>query len=1183
VFSAPWALLALLAAAGTTRAEGGSEADDARIAAEASKKGDTAALRALASRDDPDPWLVADALLEKGEDDAAKAFASSSSRAATKGLSEFVASPAARERDVEVRAALASLLASLASGDALPASAGAGKTVPKSPLLLARLRLAVGRALLDAKRLEESAAVSKAAAESAEAIGWDAGASQALEQAARALYRRGDWRGAREAAARWSEIEERLGSKAGTARATWLEGATHALTGEYDVVEASETKALALAKEAGDPECEANALGTLSFVAGARGDARKSLDLARQALARLDAAPPAPSAARFRRDDRLVRLTRSSLLGRVATLEDQAGRASEAAKALDAAQREAEEGRWPAQVATVLLARGALATKARDLLRALEACEQALAKAKEAEDRAGVAVARRRVGSARYELGDYPSALAAQRSALEDLTRIGDRREAVAARLDLGRTLEATGELVPAREAFEAARAEAETLGLKPLAAEARAHTARVTMKQGRYAEALAGYAAAIALRREVGPPAALAWVLSEAASLERRLGDEKKGEAMLLEARTIAAGARDPRTEGRVLLSLGDARVRAGDADAARPLLDEARARFAEARDDLGAAEATRVLAVLEVEGGAPRGVELARGAVAAADKAGDPIEATRARMILARALAGARREEEADAILVKALADAKESGELEGVAFVWLARAQLAANASRHADAAASAAKALEALGPLGTDLAEGEGASARSPFAGVVRLGMLGSLRAGDVPGAFRFLEEGRAATLLASLGGREAVRQAAVPEALRGEETTARAAEALAVARLREARASGERQAVRDARDALDAASARVADVVVRIQRAARAAAAAAYPKALPLDDARGLLAEGTALVAYETSSDEAFALVVEPSGARSVRLGPTDAVSAACAKVLVDGELPVDPAGVPALRALVVDPLELGSGVRRVLVCPDGVLSFVPFCLLVEGKDVAYAPSATVLSLLAKDASARGAEVLALGDPDYGTRGGSGGATRGGGETRGGALPPLPATRDEAKAVGDVVLLGAEASETGFARVVRTRERWRAVHLACHGIADAQGPGRAALALTADDANDGFLSATDVAGMRVAADLVVLSGCETAKGRLVGAEGVLGLPRAFLVAGAARVLASAWKVDDEATRALMTEFYRLWKPAKAAGGIGAATALRKAQEKVRSQKKWEHPYYWAAWGIWGLPE
>ena len=126
-------------------------------------------------------------------------------------------------------------------------------------------------------------------------------------------------------------------------------------------------------------------------------------------------------------------------------------------------------------------------------------------------------------------------------------------------------------------------------------------------------------------------------------------------------------------------------------------------------------------------------------------------------------------------------------------------------------------------------------------------------------------------------------------------------------------------------------------------------------------------------------------------------------------------------------------------------------------------------------------------------------------------------------------------------------------------------------------------MTADSEDDGFLTCLDVFQLKIPADLVVLSACETAKGRIYRMEGILGLTRAFMFAGTPRVICSLWKVDDEATRALMTRFYALWGGAtEGEDGVSAAAALRRAQEFVRSHEKWEHPQYWAAWVLWGLP-
>ena len=134
------------------------------------------------------------------------------------------------------------------------------------------------------------------------------------------------------------------------------------------------------------------------------------------------------------------------------------------------------------------------------------------------------------------------------------------------------------------------------------------------------------------------------------------------------------------------------------------------------------------------------------------------------------------------------------------------------------------------------------------------------------------------------------------------------------------------------------------------------------------------------------------------------------------------------------------------------------------------------------------------------------------------------------------------------------------------------------LVDPERPMFSSLALTPSGDDDGFLTALEVFRMKCPADLVVLSACETGKGKIYKAEGIVGLTRAFMFAGAPRVLASLWKVDDAATAALMSKFYEGWKT-----GEPAAKALRDAQAFVRAQEKWKHPAYWAAWVLWGLPE
>jgi CHAT domain-containing protein len=347
----------------------------------------------------------------------------------------------------------------------------------------------------------------------------------------------------------------------------------------------------------------------------------------------------------------------------------------------------------------------------------------------------------------------------------------------------------------------------------------------------------------------------------------------------------------------------------------------------------------------------------------------------------------------------------------------------------------------------------------------------------------------------------------------------------------------------------------------------------------YPTAAALEDVQAELEPQDALVIYSLVAEEALALVVTKGAARTVSLGPRESVAAAAST------RPEDPdsdfaAPAAALRSKLVEPLGLPEGTGRLLIAPDGVLGFTPFSLLVPETEIVYVPSGTAYRVLRGSRRENGRGVLALGDPDYSTAPGSASEVA---SRAGVGLVPLPATRQEAEGIGDVVLLGKEATKSALLSALQKRERWEAVHLACHAWVDPSRPTRSALALAFDESGSNLLLCEEVFTLRVPADLTVLSACETGRGAVYRSEGIVGLAQAFMLAGSPRVLVSLWKVDDRATRSLMLEFYRAWRPEGGEPGLTAAAALKRAQAHVRSQEKWKHPYYWAAWVLWGLPD
>jgi CHAT domain-containing protein len=147
-------------------------------------------------------------------------------------------------------------------------------------------------------------------------------------------------------------------------------------------------------------------------------------------------------------------------------------------------------------------------------------------------------------------------------------------------------------------------------------------------------------------------------------------------------------------------------------------------------------------------------------------------------------------------------------------------------------------------------------------------------------------------------------------------------------------------------------------------------------------------------------------------------------------------------------------------------------------------------------------------------------------------------------------------------------------------QYRIVHFATHGLMNGVHPELSGLALSAvnerGEAQDALLQVHDILGLPLKANLVVLSACETALGREIRGEGIIGLTRAFMYAGVPRVVSTLWSVDDRATAELMQQFY--------AGvlreGLTPAAALRAAQLRLAANPRWSAPYYWAGFILQG---
>jgi CHAT domain-containing protein len=163
--------------------------------------------------------------------------------------------------------------------------------------------------------------------------------------------------------------------------------------------------------------------------------------------------------------------------------------------------------------------------------------------------------------------------------------------------------------------------------------------------------------------------------------------------------------------------------------------------------------------------------------------------------------------------------------------------------------------------------------------------------------------------------------------------------------------------------------------------------------------------------------------------------------------------------------------------------------------------------------------------------------------------------------------------GGTALLGLQASRQALRERAGQADL---LHVAAHGIFDPFDPLASRLELAPAGAA-GNLTVSDVLTLDLkATDLAVLSACETAAGRISDGDDVVGLTRAFLAAGAPSVLTTLWPIDDEASAALVTAFYRHLRTP----GTSLAAALRAAQLEVAVEERWSSPYYWAGFVLHG---
>jgi CHAT domain-containing protein/tetratricopeptide (TPR) repeat protein len=606
---------------------------------------------------------------------------------------------------------------------------------------------------------------------------------------------------------------------------------------------------------------------------------------------------------------------------------------------------------------------------------------------------------------------------------------------------------------------------------------------------------------------------------------------------------------------------------------------------------------------------------------AAALAEREQDPDSLWNARANLAYLLAREGHEPEALALFADALRYYGRIKDVHGISTILYGRAQALRDLKRFAEARSEIRRALELAESV--RLEEG-GRTVRQRYSAgiqdVYELAIALAMQDGEDERALELAEQARARALLENLGERR-LKALPIPAALaaRRDRLKREIAETHLQGELARLGAPT-RSATAHGAPALDRLFAELLEVQAEIElRTDPRGQSLVAERPLTLAEIQRHLDADTVLLAYSLGAEQSFGWVVSSSARVGKELGPKAAIEEAARAAYAQLRLPpgdrnADPAaarrGLALLSRTLLAPFAESLRGKRLVILADGALAYLPFGVLPDPDDAAgvaplglahdltFAPSASVAILLNQTAGRRPwppRSLALLGDPvyDYGDE-------RLGSLCSANGPPPAPAARgregaglleiqrlrhagEEARGIAGLFAHPFVALDFDARRdlVLDGRLRsYEAVHFATHGFAQPEESQLSGIVLSLIDRDgrrqDGFLRALDIDDLELSASLVVLSGCETGLGEEVEGEGIVGLVRAFFHAGAPRVVASLWNVDDEATATLMTRFYEGIERR----GLSASAALRAAQQEVRRNPRWQEPYYWAGFVLEG---
>ncbi len=869
------------------------------------------------------------------------------------------------------------------------------------------------------------------------------------------------------------------------------------------------------------------------------------------------------------------------------------GKHADALKVADAALAIGNHLKSPYDLGYGYLTRGSVRKRMSEWNPALRDFEAARKQFVEAKDREGEGKTQSRAASVYSMVGLPEKAIRFYGNALDIAREIKDEDAEANALQDIGAVMKDMARPAEALEWNAKALAIRKKRGERDKEAVLMANEAGLHADLGRHGKAVAMFMGALDILRELNDDDGIGYAMNSLANVMDELGKLEGARDRLIESRDAFRRSRNRSGEWMALHNLAGVLLRMGDSEAALET-GMAAAEIADAIDERRyRAQSDGLLQdiLLELKR-YQAALDLTEERLESARQSGNKAQEAAALTAAAFALVRLGRNPEARARLDEAKPIAEATGSPALLRQVWRCYGD-AAVATRDWPAAASAfSKAVEYIEQ---DRLQAQEQTLKTGFLRqhifVYRSLIAALIEAGRIPEAFAATERAKGRGLSDLLiGGKVDLDRTLTPDDRKRLERLQSAIRS-AAARLQSAVLTDEIDAAR-----ADLERARKEHEEFRIAlylrrpdiETRRADFAPATLKEigslLPRSNQAGKARGGTAILSYAFTSDRCFLFVVDRAPSGAVRLNHfTTAVRAA--DMVANSDLLWRSAASPggayerparALYRLLLAPAQrILADKTHLVIVPDTAAPPVPYAAMLDERgrpiierwSVSYAPSVTALLRMvrtSRERTKRGAGLLAFGAPRFPS-----------------GFSPLPATADEARRIARLTASGTYVIGEAATRR-RLMERGssaRYLHFATHGVLDERAPMQSAIVLTPSDGDGGMVRARDLADMYLRADLVTLSACETALGRHIGGEGVIGLTWGLFAAGATATLASQWQVYDDSTRALMVEFYRrLLKPG--ASATGKAEALRQAQLAVRKNPRYRHPYYWAAFTLSG---